>query len=833
MNTLAAVAAAGKCGGGVYQPGGGLLHQHHHQPAAGAPPSPPPASSNPENNACRLIDYRGARVAAFNVDGRQLICLPQAFELFLKHLVGGLHTVYTKLKRLDITPVVCNVEQVRVLRGLGAIQPGVNRCKLISPAEFDILYDDCTNSSARPGRPPKRSALNATPDTLDSMKKSRTMIGQMTSPGDYFSSVGHIVDGKKGASMAHLGGGGSTNNPFAPPTNSSSHHHSVNNPVGGVSSNGGAAYSHLMSFASDLHKNSPASFLGGAAGPGAVAGPTFPYPSHLAAAAAAAAAGHFAFMPLAAHPGMMNLAVATANHLGSMRAAAAAAAAATSGPSPGDHHLLPDMISSSSSSSARLRNDVSRLLTAAALAPPSAVSPGRRGCPDEFNNNARAIGAAAHHVKSLYGSFAAGPRGSAPDPEVTGLDRPLNLEMHKRGSTKDDQQQQRQQYVDRSGSTGSGTEADSCSVASGISDRPDTDCQREESGVKDQQLQQQLDLSRKSATAMTASTAANSVTAVDGRHHGSRRYMHDVVGRHKDERNSGTTDADRLSEVDDDEDDDDEDVGGDGGPDSCSDDGYDRDDRPQCINGLPVIENGGEPGGNDVVCGGGPPSCSPTMHCGGDMTSLDALFINIQGLLKMAIDRSRDREEKLGYVKATLRQKIDKERELCETFAKRLDDEQKMILTLQRRLKMERKLRRRLQLQLEQQRRTMSPSGERTTRHGFASYSAGGGSTDSEDCQQPNRDADEGVIRLGQQAQHGAGLRRSPVDLNREWMQSSGERSRSSGSDVSGSSCGGGGPAMDGAYIGGSAKIIRGSSSSSQALSQLINHHKTATAEAV
>ena len=108
--------------------------------------SPPPVSSNPENNACRLIDYRGARVAAFSVDGRQLICLPQAFELFLKHLVGGLHTVYTKLKRLDITPIVCNVEQVRVLRGLGAIQPGVNRCKLISPAEFDVLYDDCTNS---------------------------------------------------------------------------------------------------------------------------------------------------------------------------------------------------------------------------------------------------------------------------------------------------------------------------------------------------------------------------------------------------------------------------------------------------------------------------------------------------------------------------------------------------------------------------------------------------------------------------------------------------------------------------------------------------------------
>lgn len=108
--------------------------------------SPPPVANNPDNNVCKLIDYRGAKIAAFVVEGRELICLPQAFELFLKHLVGGLHTVYTKLKRLDITPVVCNVEQVRILRGLGAIQPGVNRCKLISCKEFDVLYEDCTNS---------------------------------------------------------------------------------------------------------------------------------------------------------------------------------------------------------------------------------------------------------------------------------------------------------------------------------------------------------------------------------------------------------------------------------------------------------------------------------------------------------------------------------------------------------------------------------------------------------------------------------------------------------------------------------------------------------------
>ncbi|XP_035383217.1 dachshund a isoform X1 [Electrophorus electricus] len=109
------------------------------------------------NNECKMVEVHGVKVASFTVDGQELICLPQVFDLFLKHLVGGLHTVYTKLKRLDISPVVCTVEQVRILRGLGAIQPGVNRCKLISRKDFEALYNDCTNASSRPGRPPKRS----------------------------------------------------------------------------------------------------------------------------------------------------------------------------------------------------------------------------------------------------------------------------------------------------------------------------------------------------------------------------------------------------------------------------------------------------------------------------------------------------------------------------------------------------------------------------------------------------------------------------------------------------------------------------------------------------
>ncbi|XP_024916677.1 dachshund c isoform X1 [Cynoglossus semilaevis] len=118
--------------------------------------TPSPVESTPQNNECKLVEVKGAKLASFTVKDTELICLPQAFDVFLKHLVGGLHTVYTKLKRLDITPVGCNVEQVRVLRGLGAIQPGVNRCKLISRQDFETLYSDCTNGSSRPGRPPKR-----------------------------------------------------------------------------------------------------------------------------------------------------------------------------------------------------------------------------------------------------------------------------------------------------------------------------------------------------------------------------------------------------------------------------------------------------------------------------------------------------------------------------------------------------------------------------------------------------------------------------------------------------------------------------------------------------
>ncbi|XP_044073128.1 dachshund d isoform X3 [Siniperca chuatsi] len=155
-------------------------------PNAALPPSKPvystpsPVENIPQNNECKMVELRGAKVASFTVDGCELICLPQAFDLFLKHLVGGLHTVYTKLKRLEITPVVCNVEQVRILRGLGAIQPGVNRCKLISRKDFETLYNDCTNASSRPGRPPKRTQSVTSPENPHIMPHS---VPGLMSPG--------------------------------------------------------------------------------------------------------------------------------------------------------------------------------------------------------------------------------------------------------------------------------------------------------------------------------------------------------------------------------------------------------------------------------------------------------------------------------------------------------------------------------------------------------------------------------------------------------------------------------------------------------------------------
>ncbi|XP_070554421.1 dachshund homolog 1-like isoform X2 [Ptychodera flava] len=194
--------------------------------------TPPPVSNDPANNECKMVEYRGAKVASFSIEGREMICLPQAFDLFLKHLVGGLHTVYTKLKRLDITPVVCNVEQVRILRGLGAIQPGVNRCKLVTRDEFDVLYNDCTTAS-RPGRPPKRTLPppGLSPSGHFMLKKHKLENGDVTNGLDF---SGFTPLGLRDAKTATIANGYIspyllTTHPSMIPTSlamATSHHHS-------------------------------------------------------------------------------------------------------------------------------------------------------------------------------------------------------------------------------------------------------------------------------------------------------------------------------------------------------------------------------------------------------------------------------------------------------------------------------------------------------------------------------------------------------------------------------------------------------------------------------
>ena len=89
----------------------GLHGMMQNRPYARSPP-PMVAPNDPTANDCKIVDYRGEKIAAFMINGKTMLCLPQAFELFLKNLVGGLHTVYTKCKRLEIMPMICNVEQV-------------------------------------------------------------------------------------------------------------------------------------------------------------------------------------------------------------------------------------------------------------------------------------------------------------------------------------------------------------------------------------------------------------------------------------------------------------------------------------------------------------------------------------------------------------------------------------------------------------------------------------------------------------------------------------------------------------------------------------------------
>uniref|UniRef100_A0A1I7ST86 Ski_Sno domain-containing protein n=2 Tax=Bursaphelenchus xylophilus TaxID=6326 RepID=A0A1I7ST86_BURXY len=148
----------------------------------------------------QLFDVRGIKIAGFMVNDRPMVCLPQIYEIFLKELVGGLHTIYTKLKRLNIHPLVCNVEQVRALRMAGAIQCGVNRCKLIDLSDLSTLLMDCEDASTRPGRPPKKVA--SIPELHPESRQLCSSSSSMTSFSNNMSSTMSNLSSNMGSNLS-------------------------------------------------------------------------------------------------------------------------------------------------------------------------------------------------------------------------------------------------------------------------------------------------------------------------------------------------------------------------------------------------------------------------------------------------------------------------------------------------------------------------------------------------------------------------------------------------------------------------------------------------------
>lgn len=81
------------------------------------------------NVRTKLFEFNGKTIVGFQVGTKHMICLPQLYDYFLKEHVGGLHTVYTKLKRLNIHPIICNVDQVKFFKFLFLVIT-VNKLKI-------------------------------------------------------------------------------------------------------------------------------------------------------------------------------------------------------------------------------------------------------------------------------------------------------------------------------------------------------------------------------------------------------------------------------------------------------------------------------------------------------------------------------------------------------------------------------------------------------------------------------------------------------------------------------------------------------------------------------
>jgi len=76
--------------------------------------------------------------------------------------------------------------------------------------------------------------------------------------------------------------------------------------------------------------------------------------------------------------------------------------------------------------------------------------------------------------------------------------------------------------------------------------------------------------------------------------------------------------------------------------------GYRRGGDLTAYNGPIADENG-----DNVIIGCSTPTNQSARTCA-DLTPLDTLFVNIQGLLNMAIERSREREQQISYDRGRL-----------------------------------------------------------------------------------------------------------------------------------------------------------------------------------
>lgn len=89
------------------------------------------------------VTINGRSITTLLTEDEELLCFPQLVDYFLKDHVAGMPTIYAKVKRMGIIARSCNLDQVRLMRSMGAIGPVVNRCKLITMDDFKRLYEDC------------------------------------------------------------------------------------------------------------------------------------------------------------------------------------------------------------------------------------------------------------------------------------------------------------------------------------------------------------------------------------------------------------------------------------------------------------------------------------------------------------------------------------------------------------------------------------------------------------------------------------------------------------------------------------------------------------------